>query len=30
MERLSNNRRPTGITITALRAWGMLFMMAGV
>lgn len=30
MERLSNNRRPTGITINALRAWGMLFMMAGV
>lgn len=30
MERLSSNRRPTGITINALRAWGMLFMMAGV
>lgn len=30
MERLGTNRRPSGITINALRTWGMLFLMAGI
>lgn len=30
MERLSTNRRPSGITISGLRTWAMLFLVAGV
>lgn len=30
MERLSSNRRPSGITISGLRTWAVLFLVAGV
>lgn len=30
MERLSTNRRPSGITVNALRTWGVLFLIAGI
>lgn len=30
MERLTANRRPAGITVNALRTWGMVFLMAGI
>ena len=30
MERLSTNRRPAGITVNALRTWGVLFLVIGI
>lgn len=30
MERLSTNRRPSGISVNALRTWGMMFLVAGI